>query len=82
MEAGGYEELAIIKFKGSMGGRDLDVDGRVKFFDVESFKYGKTIGIGFRAYGGGIFDNGGTVEFYFMGVKSMLFRGSRTEVHP
>ena len=68
MEAGGYEELGIVKFKGSMGWRDLDVDGRVKFFDVESFKYGKTIGIGFRAYNGGILDNGGTVEFYFMGV--------------
>ena len=59
----------------------MDVDGRVKFFDVESFKYGKTIGIGFRPYGGGILDKGGTVEFYFMGVKSMLLRGSGTEVH-
>ena len=59
----------------------MDVDGRVKFFDVESFKYGKTIGIRFRAYDGGVLDNGGTVEFYFMGVKSMLLRVSRTEVH-
>ena len=81
MEAGGYEELGIVKFNGSMGWRDLDVDGRVKFFDVESFKYGKTIGIRFRAYHGGILDNCGTVEFYFMGVKSMLLRGSGTEVH-
>ena len=64
-----------------MGRRDLDVDGRVNFFDVESFKYGKTIGIGFRPYGAGILDNGGTVEFYLMGVKSMLLRGSGTEMH-
>ena len=34
------------------------------------------------AYDGGILDNGGTVEFYFMGVKiCMLLRGSGTEVH-
>ena len=59
----------------------MDVDGRVKFFDVESFKYGKTIGIELRAYDGGIVDNGGTVEFYFIGVKSMLLRGSGAEVH-
>ena len=26
-------------------------------------------------------DNGGTVKFYFMGVKSMLLRGSGTEEH-
>ena len=26
-------------------------------------------------------DNGGKVEFYFMGVKSMLLRGSGIEVH-
>ena len=45
MEPGGFEVLGIVKFKGSMGGRDLDVDGRVKFFNVESFKYGKTIWI-------------------------------------
>ena len=77
MEAGGYEVLGIVKFKGSMGGRDLDVDGRVTFFNVESFKYGKTIGIGFRPYGGGILDKGGTVDFYFMGVKSMLLIGLR-----
>ena len=81
MEAEGYEELRIIKFKGSTGERDLDVDGRVKFFDVESFNYGKTIGVGFRAFDGGILDNGGTVEFYFIVVKSMLLRGSGTEVH-
>ena len=42
----------------------------MKFFDVESFKYGKTLGIGFTAHDGGILDNGGMVEFYFMGVKS------------
>ena len=76
-----YEELVIVKFKVSMGGRDFDVDGRVTFFDVEGFKYGKTIVIGFTAYDGGILDNGGTVEFYFMGVKSMLLWGSLTEVH-
>ena len=51
------------------------------FFNVESCKYGKTIGIRFRAYDGGILDDGGAVEFYFMDVKSMLFRGSGTEMH-
>ena len=64
-----------------MRGRDLDVDARVKFFNVESFKYGKAIGIRFSAYDGCILNNGGTVEFYFMGVKSMLLRGSGNEVN-
>ena len=59
MEAGWYGELGVVEFKGSMGWRDLDVEGRVTLFDVESFEYGKTIGIGFRAYDGGILDNGG-----------------------
>ena len=52
----------------------MDVDGRVKFFDVESFKYGKTIGIGFRTHDGGILNYGGTIEFYFMGVKVCCLR--------
>ena len=30
----------------------------MNFFNVESFKYEKTIGIRFRAYDGGILDNG------------------------
>ena len=44
METGEYEVLGIVKFNCSIGGRDLDVDGR-KFFNIESFKYGKPIGI-------------------------------------